>query len=339
MTITDELDATIKQIAQPGKGILAADESLPTIAKRFAQIEVEPTEGNRRAYRALLFAAPAIETYISGVIAFEETLGQNADDGTPLSDALVQRGIILGVKVDKGTGPLALSPGDHITFGLDGLAERLQKFKNQWACFAKWRAVYQICDRFPSSLGISANAEMLARYAAVCHEHGIVPIIEPEVLSDGDHSLARCAEITEAVQREVFQALHRHHVTLENVILKPNMVMQGRNHIVKASPDEIAEATIRVLRRTVPAAIPSINFLSGGMSPEESTANLNAINTSFPNQPWLLSFSYGRALQQPVLRAWQGKDRNIDSAQQELLKRARLNAAAQVGEYDAGMEV
>ncbi len=286
-----------------------------------------------------MFTAPAIESYISGVIAFEEILGQKADDGVPLSDALAQRGIILGIKVDKGTGPLALSPGDHITFGLDGLAERLQRLKSQGARFAKWREVYQISDRNPSSAGISANAEMLARYAAVCQVYGIVPIVEPEVLIDGGHSIARCAEITEAVQKEIFQALHRHHVELEHIILKPNTVMQGKNHIVKASADEIAEVTIRVFQRTVPAAIPSINFLSGGMRPEESTANLNAINANFPNPPWLLSFSYGRALQQPVLQAWQGKDRNIDAAQQELLKRVRLNATAQVGEYDAGMEV
>ncbi|MCO4847177.1 MAG: fructose-bisphosphate aldolase class I [Yoonia sp.] len=338
MTITDELQATVEQIAQSGKGILAADESLPTIAKRFAQIKVESTAQNRRAYRALLFTAPALENYISAVIAFEETLGQKTDDGVPLTDALVQRGIVLGVKVDKGTGPLALSRGDHITFGLDGLAERLQRFKSQGARFAKWREVYQISDRYPSFVGISANAETLARYAAVCQAHGIVPIVEPEVLIDGDHSLARCADVTQAVQTAVFQALHRHHVALEHVILKPNMVMQGKDHTVKASADEIARATLRVFRRTVPAAIPSINFLSGGMSPAEATANLNAINASHPTSPWLLSFSFGRALQQPVLQAWQGKDRTGGSAQQALLKRARLNAAAQAGAYDAAME-
>jgi fructose-bisphosphate aldolase class I len=339
MTITDELHATIKLLAQPGKGILAADESLPTIAKRFAQIKVESTQENRRAYRALLFTAPAIEKYISGVIAFEETLGQTTDDCTSLPDVLAQRGIILGIKVDTGTGSLALSPGDHITFGLDGLAVRLQRCKSKGARFAKWRAIYQIIDRYPSYVGISANAEMLARYAAVCQEHGIVPIVEPEVLINGDHSLARCAEITETVQKETFQALYRHHVTLEHVILKPNMVMQGKDHIVKASANEIAEATIRVFQRTVPSAIPSINFLSGGMSPEKATANLNAINANAPNAPWPLSFSYGRALQQPVLQTWQGSDRNIVSAQQELLKRARLNAAAQAGGYNVGMEV
>jgi len=338
MNMTNELTSTIEQMVQPGKGILAADESTPTIAKRFSSIEVECTEDNRRAYRNLLFTAPGIEDFISGVIEFEETLGQNVADGTPLPKVLAQRGIVPGIKVDKGKGPLALSPGDLITFGLDGLAERLQQYKAQGARFAKWREVYEIGQSNPSSLGISANAEMLARYAAVCQAQGIVPIVEPEVLIDGDHSLARCAEVTEAVQKEIFQALHRHHVVLEHMILKPNMVGPGTDHAVRADAEEIAEATLRVFRRTVPAAVPSINFLSGGMSPEQSTANLNAMNANFPDAPWLLSFSYGRALQQPVLQAWQGKAENVAVAQRALLKRARLNSAAQRGEYLATME-
>jgi len=338
MTIADELQATIEQMVQPGKGILAADESHPTIAKRFAPIGVESTEENRRAYRALLFTAPGIEDYISGVILFEETLGQRSADGTPLPEVLARRGIVPGIKVDKGKGPLALSPGDLITYGLDGLAERLQNYKSQGARFAKWREVYAISERNPTPLGISANAEMLARYAAVCQEQGIVPIVEPEVLIDGDHSLVRCAEVTEAVQKEIFHALHRHHVVLEHMILKPNMVLPGKDHPVRASAEEIAAATLRVFRRTVPAAVPSINFLSGGLGPEEATANLNAMNAGFPNAPWLLSFSYGRALQQPVLQAWQGKAENVIAAQQALLKRARLNGAAQRGEYRATME-
>ena len=338
MTIADELQATIKQMVQAGKGVLAADESLPTIAKRFAPIDVECTEENRRAYRTLLFTAPGIEDYISGVIAFEETLGQMADDGTALPEVLAERGIVPGIKVDKGKGPLALSPGDLITYGLDGLAERLQHYKRQGARFAKWREVYEISDVHPSPLGISANAEMLARYAAVCQEQGIVPIVEPEVLIDGDHSLARCAEVTESVQKEIFQALHRHHVVLEHIILKPNMILPGKEHSNRASAEEIAAATIRVFLRTVPAAVPSINFLSGGMSPEESTANLNAMNAHFPDAPWLLSFSYGRALQQPVLQAWRGQAENVAAAQQALLKRARLNGAAQRGDYDSAME-
>jgi len=338
MIIADELQATIEQMVQPGKGILAAHESQPTIAKRFAPIDVESTEENRRAYRALLFTSPGIEEYISGVIEFEETLAQSSDDGTPLSEVLARRGIVPGIKVDKGKGPLALSPGDLITYGLDGLAERLQLYKRQDARFAKWREVYEIGNHNPSPLGISANAEMLARYAAVCQEQGVVPIVEPEVLIDGDHSMARCAEVTEAVQKEIFHALHRHHVVLEHMILKPNMVLPGKEYPVRASAEEIAAATLQVFRRTVPAAVPSINFLSGGLNPEEATANLNAMNAGFPDAPWLLSFSYGRALQQTVLQAWRGKAENVAMAQQALLKRARLNGAAQRGEYQASME-
>ena len=338
MTIADERQATIEQMVQRGKGILAADESQPTIAKRFVPINVESTEENRRAYRALMFTAPGIEDYISGVITFEETLGQISDNGILLPEVLARRGIVPGIKVDKGTGPLALSPGDLITYGLDGLAERLQHYKSQGARFAKWREVYSISEHNPTALGIAANAEMLARYAAVCQEQGVVPIVEPEVLIDGDHSLARCAEVTEAVQKEIFHALHRHHVVLEHMILKPNMVLPGKDHPVRAGAEEIAAATLRVFRRTVPAAVPSINFLSGGLSQEEATANLNAMNAGYPDVSWLLSFSYGRALQQPVLQAWQGKVENVVAAQQALLKRARLNGAAQRGEYLATME-
>jgi fructose-bisphosphate aldolase class I len=339
MANTDELQATIEQMVQRGKGILAADESQPTIAKRFAAIGVEATAENCRAYRALLFTAPGIENYISGVIEFEDTLAQSADDGTPLPKVLARRGIVPGIKVDKGKGPLALSPGDLITYGLDGLTERLIQYKNQGARFAKWREVYSISERNPTMLGIASNAEMLARYAAVCQEQGIVPIVEPEVLIDGNHSLARCAEVTEAVHKGIFQALHRHHVVLEHMILKPNMVLPGKDHPLRAGAAEIAAATLRVFRRTVPAAVPSINFLSGGLSPEEATANLNAMNADFPGTPWLLSFSYGRALQQTVLQAWQGKTENVAAAQQALLKRARLNGAAQRGEYLASMEM
>ena len=338
MTITDELQATIEQMAQRGKGILAADESQPTIAKRFAAIGVDATTDNCRAYRALLFTAPGIENYISGVIEFEDTLAQVDDNGTPLPKVLAQRGIVPGIKVDKGKGPLALSPGDLITYGLDGLADRLLQYKKQGARFAKWREVYSISESNPTMLGISANAEMLARYAAVCQEQGIVPIVEPEVLIDGDHSLARCAEVTEAVHKEIFHALHRHHVVLEHMILKPNMVLPGRDHPLRTGAAEIAAATLRVFRRTVPAAVPGINFLSGGLSPEEATANLNAMNSDSTATPWLLSFSYGRALQQTVLQAWQGKTENIAAAQLELLKRARLNGAAQRGEYLPTME-
>lgn len=338
MTIADELQSTIDQMAQRGKGILAADESQPTIAKRFAAIGVEATVEHCRTYRSLLFAAPGIEEYISGVIQFEDTLAQTDDAGVPLSKVLAQRGIVPGVKVDKGKGVLALSPNDSITYGLDGLAERLAHYKTKGARFAKWREVYAIGEHYPSALGITANAELLARYAAVCQEQGIVPIVEPEVLIDGSHSMARCAEVTEAVQKEIFHALHRHHVVLEHIILKPNMVLPGKDHPVRASAEAVAAATLQVFRRTVPMAVPSINFLSGGLSPEAATANLNAMNVAMPNAPWLLSFSYGRALQETVLHAWQGKAENIAAAQQALLKRARLNGAAQRGEYSSAME-
>jgi fructose-bisphosphate aldolase class I len=339
MMIADELQATIEQMVQHGKGILAADESQPTIAKRFAAIGVEATAENCRAYRALLFTAPGIEQYISGVIEFEDTLAQSADDGTPLPAVLAGRFIVPGIKVDKGKGPMALAPGDLITFGLDGLTERLIQYKSRGARFAKWREVYKIGEHNPSVLGIAANAEMLARYAAVCQEQGIVPIVEPEVLIDGNHSMARCAEVTEAVHKEIFHALHRHHVVLEHIILKPNMVLPGKDHPNRASATEIAAETMRVFRRTVPAAVPSVNFLSGGLSPEDATANLSAMNANFPAVPWLLSFSYGRALQQTVLQAWQGKAENVAAAQQALLKRARLNGAAQRGEYLTAMEL
>jgi fructose-bisphosphate aldolase class I len=338
MTNADELQATIEQMVQHGKGILAADESQPTIAKRFAAIGVEATAENCRAYRTLLFTAPGIESYISGVIEFEDTLVQSDNKGTPLPTVLTRRGIVPGIKVDKGKGPLALSSGDLITYGLDGLAERLRDYRKLGARFAKWREVYAISERNPSTLGISANAEMLARYAAVCQEQGIVPIVEPEVLIDGNHSLDRCAEVTEAVHKEIFHALHRHHVVLELMILKPNMVLPGKDYPLRAGAAEIAAETLRVFRRTVPAAVPSINFLSGGLSPEEATANLNAMNACSNGTPWLLSFSYGRALQQTVLEAWQGKAENVVAAQQALLKRARLNGAAQRGEYQATME-
>jgi fructose-bisphosphate aldolase class I len=338
MTIADELQTTIGQMVQRGKGVLAADESQPTIAKRFASIGVEPTADNCCAYRTLLFTAPGIESYISGVIEFEDTLAQSTNDGTPLPQVLAKRGIVPGIKVDKGKGPLALSPGDLITYGLDGLKERLIQYKDKGARFAKWREVYKIGEHYPTTLGIAANAEMLARYAAVCQEQGIVPIVEPEVLMDGNHSMARCAEVTEVVHKEIFQALHRHHVVLEHMILKPNMVLPGKDYPLRASAAEIATETLRVFRLTVPVAVPSINFLSGGLSPEEATANLNAINAGYPDAPWLLSFSYGRALQQTVLQAWQGKAENVPAAQQALLKRAKLNGAAQRGEYMPAME-
>jgi fructose-bisphosphate aldolase class I len=338
MNVEDELQTTIVQMVQPGKGILAADESLPTITKRFKAIDVESTTENRRAYRSLLFTTPGASAFISGVILFEETLGQTSEDGTPLPVALARQGIVPGVKVDKGKIPLAHAPGDVITQGLDGMAERLRTYKTQGARFAKWREVYAVGAHNPTRLGIESNAEMLARYAAVCQEEGFVPIVEPEVLIDGDHTLERCFDVTEAVLHAVFHALHRHRVVLEYTVLKPSMVLPGKENPHTAGQDRVAAATVKVLRRTVPAAVPSINFLSGGQSPEEATANLNAMNALFPDVPWELSFSYGRALQQPALHAWAGKKENTSAAQQAFYRRAKLNSLARRGTYAVEME-
>jgi len=337
MTATDSLQSTINDMVQKGRGVLAADESNPTIAKRFKAIDVESTEEHRRSWRELLVSTEGLGEYISGIILFEETLGQNTDDGRSIPEAAWAQDIVPGIKVDKGKIPLALSPGDLITQGLDGLADRLAGYKEQGARFAKWREVYSIENGAPSAHGIEANAEMLARYAAVCQSVGVVPIVEPEVLMDGDHSIERHAEVTEVVQHAVFHALHRHKVILELMILKPNMVLPGKE-CTRVSPDAVAEATLKVLRRTVPAAVPSINFLSGGQSPEEATVNLNAINQLGAQTPWRLTISYGRALQQPALHAWMGKDENRSAAQAALLKRARLNHLAMLGEYDPAME-
>ena len=321
-------------MVQKEKGTLAAGESQPTIAKRLELIGVGSTEENRRAYRSLLFTTPGLGEFISGVILFEETLAQSSDDGTPLPEVLSQQGIVPGIKVDKGKGSLPGAPGDLITYGLDGLAERLQGYKKQGARFAKWREVYPITEHNPTVQGLKANAEMLARYAAVCQAEGIVPIVEPEVLMDGNHDIDRCAEVTENVLHSVFHALHKHHVSLEHMILKPNMIVPGID-LRTADPEEVASETLKVLRRTVPAAVPSINFLSGGQGPEEATRNLNAINRSAGNAPWQLSISYGRALQQPALHAWQGKAGNDAVTQQALLNRAKLNSLARQGKYES----
>ncbi len=335
--IRDTLAATIRDLVQPGKGILAADESLPTIEKRFRPIGVESTEETRRAWRSLLLTTPGLGEYISGVILFEETLTQTDDEGTPLPQVAARQGIVPGIKVDKGKIPLVGAPGDLITQGLDFLAERLRTYREQGARFAKWREVYPITPENPRPLAITANAEVLARYAAICQSEGIVPIVEPEVLIDGDHTIERCYEVTVAVQTEIYHALHRHGVEIEYTLLKPNMVTPGKAQ-GKASPEAVAEWTVRQLRHTVPAAVPSINFLSGGQSPEEATANLNAINRRFPDAPWALSFSYGRALQQPALQAWQGRPENREAAQAALLERARLNGLARRGEYRPELE-
>jgi fructose-bisphosphate aldolase, class I len=337
VTTSIDLQATIEALVRKGKGILAADESGPTIAKRFKAIGVESTEENRRQYRALILGAPGLSSFISGAILYEETLGQRADDGTPLPQLAARAGIVPGIKVDAGKVALALAPGDEITQGLDGLAKRLDAYKQQGARFAKWRAVYNVSDTLPSALAVQANAQALAAYAAICQEQGVVPIVEPEVLIDGGHSIARCAEVTENVLHEVFHALHRQRVALELMLLKPSMVVPGKDHPRQATPAEVAEQTIRVLRRTVPAAVPSINFLSGGQTPAEATANLDALNRTGP-QAWHLSFSYGRALQEPALAAWAGRAANVAASQRALLERARLNGAASEGRYSAAME-
>ncbi|TQV76461.1 fructose-bisphosphate aldolase class I [Aliikangiella marina] len=337
MTVNTELQDTINDMVDDTRGILAADESAPTIAKRFKSINVESSEENRRFYRSMLMTTPGLGKYISGVILFEETLTQSTDEGATIPEAAWSQKIVPGIKVDKGKGPLAGAPGDMITYGLDGLAERLAGYKVQGARFAKWREVYPISAQNPTQLGLTANAEMLARYAAVCQQSGIVPIVEPEVLMDGHHDIERASRVIESVLQEVFYALHRHHVILEQMILKPSMVTPG-SESSKASPEQVAEYTLRVFNRTVPAAVPSINFLSGGQSPEEATENLNAINQLANHAPWQLSISYGRALQQPVLQAWAGDNANKAAGQDALLKRARLNSLARQGEYSPSLE-
>lgn len=334
---TNTLEQTIKTMITPGKGILAADESSPTIKKRFDTIKVESNEENRRAYRELLFTTPELEKYICGVILYEETLSQKTADGTPFPKLLADRGIVPGIKVDKGLIPFESSIDEKTTQGLDGLPDRLEEYKKMGARFAKWRVVFKISDIYPSTLLIKNNAYLLARYAKICQNAGIVPIVEPEVLMDGNHSLEKCAEVSEKVFQKVFDKLHKHKVDLELMILKPNMIVAGKEFSKQPSIEEVAKATIKILRRTIPAAVPTINFLSGGQSDVMATENLNAIN-KIGSQPWYLSFSYGRALQAPCLKAWLGKKENVTAAQQALLKRARLNGAATVGKYGKDME-
>jgi len=338
MSNDDTLAATIAALTRPGRGILAADESGPTITKRFGALGIESTDATRRAYRSLLFTSPQADEHLAGVILFEETLGQKADDGTSLPQLLVKRGIVPGIKVDKGTVPLPNAPGDLVTQGLDGLVERLKGYRDQGMRFAKWREVYAITERNPTALGIHANAEVLARYAAACQQEGIVPIVEPEVLIDGDHSIERCEAVSDAVLHAVFDALHTHGVRLEHIVLKPSMVLPGNKHAGKASAETVAAATLRVLTRNVPAAVPTINFLSGGQTPEEATANLNAMNVSSVRKPWVLSFSYARALQDPAMRTWGGRTENVPAAQAAFAQRLRMNALARDGRWTPDME-
>jgi fructose-bisphosphate aldolase, class I len=325
---------TAKALVADGKGILAADESSPTIKKRFDSIKIASTEENRRDYRDMLFTAPDAGKYISGVILYDETIRQKAADGTPLVKKLTKAGMIPGIKVDLGAKPLAGHPGETVTEGLDGLRARLEEYADLGARFAKWRGVYRIGDAMPSPGCVTANAHGLARYAALCQEVGLVPIVEPEVLMDGDHDIDVCEEVTEEVLRSVYNELALQNVWLEGTLLKPNMVISGQDCPEQAGVEEVAERTLRCLRRTVPAAVPGIVFLSGGQSDELATEHLNAMNKQ-PGLPWKLSFSYGRALQAAPLKAWAGKQENIGKGQEAFLKRARDNAAAASGRYAA----
>jgi fructose-bisphosphate aldolase class I len=334
----NELKSVANAIVAKQKGVLAADESSPTIKKRFDSIKVESTEENRRRYREILFTTEGIERYIGGVILFDETLRQGTRDGTPFAKLLSSRGIVPGIKVDKGAKALALCPGDKVAEGLDGLRERLAEYKQLGAKFAKWRAVIEINERdIPSAFGIRANAHALARYAALCQEIGLVPIVEPEVLMDGAHDIDRCEVVTSQVLEAVFAELDAHRVVYDGMLLKPNMVIPGMKCPKQAGVQQVAEATLRCLRRYVPAAVPGIVFLSGGQSAEDATDHLNAMNASGP-QPWQVSFSYGRALQAPVLATWKGQESNVAAAQQALLKRSQLNGLARDGKYSRSME-
>ena len=326
-----------KAMVAPGKGILAADESTGTIEKRFTSINVENTEENRRAYRDLLFTTKGIGDSISGVILYDETLRQKSADGMSFVDLLNKNGVLPGIKVDAGAKPLAFCPGETVTEGLDNLPKRCAEYVKLGAKFAKWRAVIDIGVDMPSSTSIAANAHALARYAAICQEAGLVPIVEPEVLMDGDHTIERCEQVTEWTLNAVYEALYMNRVSLEGSVLKPSMVISGKKCARQAGVDEVAERTTRILKRTVPAAVAGIVFLSGGQSDELATAHLDAMN-KLGNNPWPLSFSYGRALQQPSLKAWRGSVANVPAAQAALAHRGRMNSLASLGKYSASME-
>ncbi|XP_031244155.1 fructose-bisphosphate aldolase A isoform X1 [Mastomys coucha] len=329
-----ELADIAHRIVAPGKGILAADESTGSIAKRLQSIGTENTEENRRFYRQLLLTADdRVNPCIGGVILFHETLYQKADDGRPFPQVIKSKGGVVGIKVDKGVVPLAGTNGETTTQGLDGLSERCAQYKKDGADFAKWRCVLKIGEHTPSALAIMENANVLARYASICQQNGIVPIVEPEILPDGDHDLKRCQYVTEKVLAAVYKALSDHHVYLEGTLLKPNMVTPGHACTQKFSNEEIAMATVTALRRTVPPAVPGVTFLSGGQSEEEASINLNAINKCPLLKPWALTFSYGRALQASALKAWGGKKENLKAAQEEYIKRALANSLACQGKY------
>lgn len=337
MNMTDEMQQTVQRLTAAGRGILAADESHPTIKKRLEAFGIESTEENRRAYRSLLVTTPGIGEYVSGIIFFEETLGQKTDGGQGIPEACEAAGIVPGIKVDKGLVELPGTDGEKVTQGLDGLGERLDGYKAQGARFTKWRSVFNIEAHKPSDLAIAANAEVLARYAAVVQSRGMVPIVEPEVLMDGDHSIGRCEEVTGRTLDRVFEELEGHRVAFSGMILKPNMVISGSEAAERAGPREVAEATLRCLKAHVPAEVPGIAFLSGGQSAEEATEHLSLMN-QMDSAPWRLSFSYGRALQAPALEAWGGKAGNFDAGQRAFAERAKLNGLATSGRYNPDME-
>jgi fructose-bisphosphate aldolase, class I len=333
-----ELNKIAQAMVAPGKGILAADESSGTIKKRFDAIGVESTEDNRRDYRELMFRSKeAMSKYISGVILYDETIRQKAKDGTPLVKVIEQAGTLPGIKVDKGIKPQPFCPGEVVTEGLDGLGERLAEYRKLGARFAKWRAVYDIGPGIPSYSNIRANGHALARYAALCQQEEIVPIVEPEVLMDGGHDIDTCYMVTEFVLKETFQELYYQKVPLEGMVLKPNMVVPGKKSSKRASVEEVAEKTVKLLKACVPGAVPGIAFLSGGQSDEDATAHLDAMNKLGP-LPWKLTFSYGRALQAPVQKTWKGKGENVAAAQRAFAHRAEMNSLAALGKWKKDLE-
>ena len=335
---TNDLESTARALVAGGKGILAADETPPTLTRRLDALRIVSTPESRRDYREMFFTTPGVAEFISGVIMQDETIRQRSSKGTPLADVLAQQGILPGIKVDNGAKPLAGSPGENITEGLDGLRDRLKEYRAMGARFAKWRAVIAVSDTLPSARCVKANAHALSRYAALCQEQAIVPIVEPEVLMDGSHSIERCEEVTANVLHAVFNALFDQRVSLEGMLLKPNMVISGKKCAKQASVKEVALATVRCLSRHVPTAVPGIVFLSGGQSHLVATEHLSAINQLDAPKPWKLSFSYGRALQDEALKAWQGKNENLKAGQQAFHHRAKCDSAAALGRYTRAME-
>jgi fructose-bisphosphate aldolase class I len=335
--LSDRLESVAAALVSEGKGILAADETVPTLTKRFNPLGIQSTEQTRRTYREMLFTSPGANEFISGVIMHDETIRQKGASGGPLTEVLLQQRIIPGIKVDTGAKPFAGHPGETVTEGLDGLRDRLSAYRGMGARFAKWRAVLHVSENLPSSASVAANAHALARYASLCQEQNLVPIVEPEVLMDGSHSIERCEMVTGAVLHAVFSALFEQGVVLEQILLKPNMVLPGLRS-AQSSVKQVATTTLRCLRRYVPGAVPGIVFLSGGQEDRLATAHLNAINQSHGLRPWNVSFSYGRALQDAALETWHGRDENLDRAQQAFYHRARCNGAASRGKYTNEME-